>query len=194
MIERTLVLLKPDAVQRGMMGRIITRFEDACLKIIGMKMVYADEKLAGEHYADDEEWLIGVGNKTKSSYEKKGIVVKESAKEIGQRVRKQLMDFISMSPCLAICIEGHGAIEKIRLLVGPTAPLQAAPGTIRGDYSIDSYSLADSSNRPVQNLIHASDSPESAEREIKIWFTLKELHPYKRVDEDLIYRKGNTKL
>jgi nucleoside-diphosphate kinase len=193
MIERTLVLLKPDAVQRGICGEIIARFERTGLKIIGLKMVYADEALAGRHYADDEEWLISVGNKTKSSYEKKGLTVKESAKEIGQRIRRQLMDFISMSPCLALCLEGHGVVEKVRVIVGPTAPLQGAPGTIRGDYSLDSYALADSSGRPIQNLIHASDSVENAEREIKIWFAPKELHPYKRVDEDLIYRKVGKK-
>lgn len=189
MIQRTLVLLKPDAVQRGICGEIISRFEKACLKVIGLKMVYADEATAGEHYADDEEWLASVGEKTKESYEKKGMAVNETPKEIGQRIRKQLMDFISMSPCIAICLEGHGAVEKVRNIVGATAPLAALPGTIRGDYSIDSYQLADISGRPIQNLIHASDAKETAEREIRIWFREDELHPYKRVDESLIYRK-----
>ncbi len=189
MTEKTFVLLKPDSVQRAICGDIISRFERATLKIIALKMVYADEDIAGTHYANDEEWLKSVGTKTKSSYEAKGVEVKETELEIGQRIRKQLMNFISMSPCLAIVLEGHNAIEKVRALVGPTAPSAAGPGTIRGDYSIDSYQLADNSSRPIQNLIHASDSRESAEREIKIWFTEKELHPYKRVDEELIYRK-----
>ena len=189
MIERTLVLLKPDAVQRGICGELVSRFEKSTLKIIALKMVYADEKTAGTHYADHEEWLISVGTKTKSSYEKKGIEVSETEKEIGQRIRKQLMDFISMSPSMAMVLEGHNAIAKVRSIVGPTAPSGAPPGTIRGDYSIDSYSLADNSGRPIQNLIHASDAVETAKREIKIWFDENELHPYKRVDEDLIYRK-----
>tara|TARA_Y100000310_G_scaffold344538_1_gene457828 strand:- start:2492 stop:3070 length:579 start_codon:yes stop_codon:yes gene_type:complete len=189
MIERSLVLLKPDAVQRGISGEIISKFEKATLKIIGLKMVYADEDIAGTHYANDEEWLKSVGTKTKASYEKRGVEVTETELEIGQRIRRQLMHFISMSPCVAICIEGHNAIKKVRNIVGPTAPSDAQPGTIRGDFSIDSYSLADQSGRPIQNLIHASDSKESAEKEINIWFTEKEIHPYKRVDEELIYRK-----
>jgi len=190
MIERTLVLLKPDAVQRAIVGEILARFEKTGLKVIGMKMVHATKEIAGEHYADDEEWLENVGKKSIASYEKKGITVKESAKDIGLRIRQQLMDFISMSPAVAVCIEGHGAIEKVRAIVGATAPMNAMPGTIRGDYAFDSYGLADNLGRPLQNLIHASDAKEAAEREIKIWFKQEELHPYQRVDEALLYRKG----
>ncbi|HDD70600.1 MAG TPA: nucleoside-diphosphate kinase [Candidatus Woesearchaeota archaeon] len=189
MKERTLVLLKPDAVQRGLIGEIITRFEKAGFKIIGMKLVWADEKTAGKHYADDENWLKSVGEKAKKSYEKKGKSTEMTELEIGQKIRSQLMDFISMSPSVALCIEGHGAIEKVRTLVGATAPMNAAPGTIRGDLSFDSYDLADVSGRPIQNLIHASDSKESAEREIKIWFKDEEIHAFERIDEPLLYRK-----
>jgi nucleoside-diphosphate kinase len=188
MREKTLVLLKPDAVARGIVGEIITRFEKAGFKIIGMKLVNADRETAGKHYANDEAWLKSVGAKTKKSYAEKGIPLKESELEIGQRIRQQLIDFISMSPSVALCIEGHGAVEKIRIMCGSTAPVNASPGTIRGDYSFDSYQLADSSGRPLQNLIHASDSRESAEREISVWFRKEELHPYMRVDEALLYR------
>ena len=188
MKERTLVLLKPDAVQRGLAGEIISRFEKAGFKIIGMKLLHADKETAGKHYANDEEWLKSVGAKTKKSYESKGIAMKETELQIGQRIRQQLMDFISLSPSVAMCIEGHGAIEKIRLMCGATAPISAAPGTIRGDFSFDSYGLSDKSGRPIQNLIHASDSRESAEREIKIWFSDRELCPYERVEESLLYR------
>jgi len=190
MKERTLVILKPDAVQRALVGEIISRFERTGFKILGMKTVYASKDLAGQHYADDEEWLISVGEKTKKSYEKKGVTMKETAKEIGQRIRQQLMDFISMSPVVALVLEGHDVIEKIRTMTGGTAPNSAAPGTIRGDLSFDSYGLSDKSGRPIQNLIHASDSKESSEREIKLWFEEKELHAYERVDEALLYRKG----
>ena len=193
MKEKTLVLLKPDAVQRGLVGEIIARFEKAGFKIIGMKMVYADKELAGKHYADDEEWLKSVGAKTRKSYASKGTELKEGELEIGKRIRQQLMDFISMSPSVALCIEGHGVIEKIRIMCGSTAPMNASPGTIRGDYSFDSYELADVLGRPLQNLIHASDSKESAEREIYVWFDKKELHPYERVDEAFLYRKGKVK-
>jgi nucleoside-diphosphate kinase len=189
MMEKTLVLIKPDAVQRGLIGEIISRFEKAGLKIIGMKMVYADKEMAGKHYADDEAWLKSVGEKTLASYEKKGIKLNRTAIEHGRLVRQQLMDFISMSPIIALVIEGHNAIAHIRKIVGATAPSDAIPGTIRGDYSFDTYSLADNSNRPIQNLIHASGNKEDAEKEIPIWFKQDELYAWKRVDEDLMYRK-----
>lgn len=189
MIERTLVLLKPDAVQRALCGEILSRFERTGFKIIALKMCYSSKETAGTHYANDEEWLKSVGEKTKASYEKKGLKVDESPLEIGQRIRQQLMDFLMMAPVVAIVLEGHDVIGKVRTLVGATAPSGAIPGTIRGDFSFDSYGLADNSGRPIQNLIHASDSKESADREIKIWFNDDELHPYQRVDEALLYRK-----
>lgn len=189
MMEKTLVLLKPDAVQRALIGELIARFEKTGFKVIGMKMIWADETTAGIHYADDETWMQSLGEKTKAAYEKKGKPLTETAVEVGKRIRKLLMNFLSMSPCVAICIQGHGVITKVRTLVGATAPILAIPGTIRGDYSFDSYELSDASGRPLQNLIHASDSKESAEKEIKIWFKEEELHSYKRIDESLLYRK-----
>ena len=189
MIERTLVLLKPDAVQRALIGEILSKFERTGFKVIGLKMVSATKDVAGEHYADDEAWLTSVGEKSKKAAEKKGTKVSESPKEIGQRVRQQLIEFITMSPTVAIALEGHDVINKVRTIVGDTAPNKAAPGTIRGDLAFDSYGLADVSGRPIQNLIHASDSTESAKRELDIWFKKDELHPYQRVDEALLYRK-----
>jgi nucleoside-diphosphate kinase len=170
LLERTLVLIKPDGVQRALMGEIISRFERPGFKIIGMKMVWPDENLAGVHYADDEAWLKSVGEKTLASYAKKGMPMKDDALTIGRRVREQLMNFISMSPVVALCLEGHGVIDKVRKIVGDTNPAAAVPGTIRGDFSLDSYGLADQCGRTMQNLIHASDSPATAEKEITLWF------------------------
>jgi len=184
MIERTLVLLKPDAVQRALVGEIMSRFERTGFKIIALKMCYASKETAGDHYADDEAWLTGVGEKAKKAQGSD-----EEPLAIGQRIRQQLIEYLSMSPTVAIVLEGHDVIKKVRTVVGDTAPSNAAPGTIRGDYAFDSYGLADKSGRPIQNLIHASDSTESAERETNIWFNKDELHPYQRVDEALLYRK-----
>lgn len=189
MIERTLVLLKPDAVQRALVGEIIRRFEQTGFKVIGLKMCYATKEQAGEHYADDEEWLQSVGEKAKKAFEARGEKI-DDPKEAGRKVRNMLMDFITMSPTVAVVLEGHDVIGKVRTMVGDTAPNKASPGTIRGDFSFDSYGLADVSGRPIQNLIHASDSPESAKREMQVWFNDDELHPYARVDEALLYRKG----
>jgi len=188
-MERTLVLVKPDGVQRALVGEILSRFERPGFKIIGLKMVQPSTTQAGKHYADDETWLKSVGEKTKASYEKKGQRVNDDAMTIGRRIRQQLMDFIAMSPIVALVLEGHGVVDKVRIIVGATAPSAATPGTIRGDYALDSYGLADKSGRPIQNLIHASDSVENAKKEIAVWFKDAELHPYQRVDETLIYRK-----
>lgn len=189
-MERTLVLIKPDAVQRGIIGEIISRFERCGLKIIAMKMVYASKELAGEHYADDEEWLKSVGEKTLASYEKKGIKLNRTALEHGRLIRQQLMDFISMSPIVALIIEGHNAVAHVRKIVGATAPADAVPGTIRGDYSFETYLMADTLERPLQNLIHASGAVHEVEREIKVWFRPEEIHVWSRLEDALFYRKG----
>lgn len=189
MIERTLILLKPDAVQRAIVGEILARFERTGFKIVGMKLIHASQDLIGKHYANDTEWMKSLGEKTRKSYESKGIKVSEDVLTIGKRIRQQLMDFMTLAPTVAIVLEGHDAIAKIRLIVGGTAPNSAAPGTIRGDFAFDSYGLADSSGRPLQNLVHASDSKESAEREIAVWFKKEELYKYSRVDDALLYRK-----
>lgn len=188
-VEKTLVLLKPDAVQRGIVGEIITRFERSGLKIIGLKMVYATEELAGTHYPDDEEYLSTMGKKTLAAYEKKGIDLGRTPLEHGKIIRKQLMDFISSSPVVAIVMEGHNAVLQVRKLVGPTAPADAPAGTIRGDYSFETYEMADSLDRPLKNLIHASGAVEEATREISIWFTEAEVHSWKKLEDDLFYGK-----
>ena len=190
MIEKTLVLLKPDAVQRGLIGEIISRFERVGLKIIGLKLVYADEKIAGMHYANDEEWLLAVGNKALSSAKEKGFVEDRSAKQIGESVREMLISYLAMSPIIAMALEGHGAVKMVRKIVGETNPQKSLPGTIRGDYTTDSYELADFCKRPIQNLIHASESVSEATRELALWFKEEELHVWKRIDEELLYRKG----
>ncbi|MFT4311927.1 MAG: nucleoside-diphosphate kinase [Candidatus Woesearchaeota archaeon] len=190
MIEQTLILLKPDAVQRGLIGEIITRFERCGLKLVAMKMAYPDEKLAGDHYIADENWLETVGEKQRKNYKLKGMSIEQSNKELGLTVRKSLIDFLRLSPVVALVLEGHNAILHVRKLVGDTSPEQSAPGTIRGDYSFDTYQLADTSKRALQNLIHASSSQDDAKREIGLWFTNQEIHSWKRIDEELLYRQG----
>lgn len=159
-IERTLVLLKPDAVKRGIMGEVIARFEKAGMKIVAMKMKWADKNLAGDHYGED-------------------IVIRR-----GEKVRRFLIDFITTGPILAMVIEGVEAIENVRLMIGSTEPKAALPGTIRGDYSHVSYRHADETGKAVENIIHASSSREDAEKEIHIWFSEEEMCDYKTVYEE----------
>tara|TARA_Y100000310_G_scaffold311820_1_gene358495 strand:+ start:1206 stop:1775 length:570 start_codon:yes stop_codon:yes gene_type:complete len=181
-IEQTLVLLKPDAVQRSLAGKIISRFEDAGLKIVAMKMLQADNKLAQKHYPVDEEWSKAAFEKTKTSYEKQGKKLEyKSHLELGKDIQSWLINLLQESPVIAMVIEGPHAIELIRKMTGATEPSQAAPGTIRSDFaSVESYTVANVKKRAVRNLIHASDSPETAKKEIETWFNKDELHSYQK--------------
>ncbi len=192
MMEKTLVLVKPDGVQRGLVGEIIRRFEQCGLKIVAMKMVYADEAHAADHYEADEQWLEAVGKKQRAFYEKKGLKLDKENRELGLQVRDYLMSYLQMSPIVALVLEGHNAVDHVRKLCGATSPSDSMPGTIRGDLSFDTYLLADESKRPIQNLIHASGTVKEADREIRIWFTDDEIHAWKRIDEALLYRKGDA--
>lgn len=156
-IERTLVLIKPEGVQRHLVGKILTRFEDAGLKIVGMKQVWADEEFAKKHYTED------------------------IAKRRGEKVRNALLKYICEGPVIAICLEGINAIENVRKMVGGTEPKSAPPGTIRGDFAHVSYAHADEKNIPVKNLIHASSDEKDAKHEVALWFSDSELHTYKTV-------------
>ncbi len=181
-IEKSLVIIKPDGVSRSLVGDIITRFERTGFKIIGMKMIWADETLAKKHYKMDEEWATGVYEKAKKKYEedKKQFPYK-NAMEYGQMIQNYNSNFLREGPVVAMILEGPHAIELIRRMVGTTEPRQAAPGTIRGDLAmIESYELSNNNNRVLRNLIHASDSKESVEREIALWFKPAEIHSYKK--------------
>lgn len=188
-MERTLVVLKPDAVARGLSGEIISRFEKVGLKIVAMRLVTASDELVEKHYpADREELWVGIGNKTLENYKTLEMDPKKSlgtddAKEIGKMVRVWLMDYLKEGPVLAFVLEGPHAVDLVRKICGHTLPLLSAPGTIRGDYSFDSSYLANSNSRPIKNLMHASGNVEEANYEIPLWFTEKEFHSYERVEE-----------
>lgn len=175
MLQKTLVLIKPDAIERGLVGEIIGRMEKVGLKIEACQIVQADEKLASKHYPVTDEWLTKVGNNTISDCQKYNVDVKEAMgtdipEEIGKKVHNWNMEWILSDPILAIIFEGVHAIEVVRKLCGPTLPLLAPPGTIRGDFSSASALSENIENKPIRNLVHASGSEEDAKREIKLWF------------------------
>lgn len=157
-MQRTLVLLKPDAVQRGLMGRIIQRFEDAGIKIVGAKMTWIDENFGKKHYFD-------------------------VAERRGETVLKGLLEFMTKGPVMALCLEGINVVENVRKIVGSTEPKSAVPGTIRGDFAHQSYAHIDSKGGAVRNLIHASGNYKEAQYEVALWFTAEELHTYRTVHE-----------
>lgn len=185
--ERTLVLLKPDAVQRGLVGEIISRFERKGLKITAMKMVWPTRDQALKHYFWSDEEKTKTGNRTLEIYKAKGIELKKSPIELASDVQKRLVNFLTAGPIVAMVIESAHAIEHVRRIVGHGSPLNADVGTIRADYTIDSYILADEGERAARNLIHASSSIDEAERELKIWFKEDEIYDYDLAIETILY-------
>ncbi|MDR7415713.1 MAG: nucleoside-diphosphate kinase [Armatimonadota bacterium] len=190
--ERTLLIVKPDGVQRGLVGEILRRLERAGLKIVGLKMLRAPRSLLERHYPDREDFLRTIGTKTKEAFEAYGLDVRErmgteDLVEIGARVRGWLIEFMASGPVVAAVIEGVHAVSAVRKLVGKTLPIFAEPGTIRGDFSTDSPTLANLELRPVRNLVHASGTLEEAAYEIGLWFAEEEIHPYRRADEGALF-------
>lgn len=182
MEEKTLVILKPDAVQRGLVGEIISRFEKAGLKIVATKMVRPDEELAHRHYPTTRrEFIEGMGHKTLGSYKEGGLdpidhLGTDDPHKIGLMVQEWLADFLTSGPVIALVLEGKGAIKHVRELAGHTIPAIADKGTIRGDYSDDSPIKANAEKRAIYNLVHASGDPQEASFEIGLWFSQNELH------------------
>lgn len=188
--ERTLVLLKPDAVQRNLMGEIIGRFERVGLKIVAMKFMIPTKKQVYEHYVkylEDDREIIALGERSIEAKKKSGIKIKEEPKAAGQQIIDRLVRFLSSGPVLAMAIEGNQAIAIARKIVGSTEPLKSDMGTIRGDYTIDSYVLADNDNRSVRNLVHSSSNQSDAEMEIKIWFRKDEILAYNNARDRILY-------
>ncbi len=186
MLERTFVLIKPECVYRAMAGRVISRLEDAGLRIVALRMLAPDRRLAGLHYGYDRRWLINVGEKSIAAYRARGVPVVETAMQIGARVRKGLINALANKPVMAIVVEGNEAISAVRKMIGGTEPKCADPSSIRGSLSTDSYDAADAAKRPIRNLVHASEDRRSAEREIALWFGRSETLRYARADQQYI--------
>lgn len=188
--QRALIVVKPDAVQRGLIGKIIKRFEQVGLTIIGLKFVWAKEQEIKDHYPSTTAWFQKVGQRTLTNYKKKNLNAKkllgtDDPIEIGKLVKQWLVEFLSETPILCMILEGYEVIDVVRKLSGDTIPLAAAPGTIRGDFSHDNINLANSASRPLRNIIHASDNLDDAEKEIKVWFNKDEIFSYQRADEEI---------
>lgn len=190
--ERTFMLVKPDGVKRGLVGEVLGRLEKRGLKIIALKMVWPTAEHINEHYPSHDEWFNSVGARTSEFFQKKNINVKdhfntEEHKEIGRQVKGWLAEYLTASPVVAMIIEGMHAITTVRKLVGHTYPIEALPGTIRGDFSVDTPSAANIEKRVVKNIVHASGNEEEAAHEIEHWFSPEEIHDYKRAEEDIMF-------
>ena len=187
-IERTLILVKHDGVQRGLVGEVIKRFENKGLKIAALKMILPSQELAEKHYKVTPEAIEKTGGNTIKAYEAKGIEVKESKEEITKRVFGWLQKYLMEGPVVAIVFEGYHAIEIGRKIVGHAEPRQAELGTIRGDYAIESYALADKEERPLRNIMHASGNKEESDNEVPLWFSESEIFDYDKDDWKVIHK------
>lgn len=186
--EQTLVIVKPDGVQRGLIGEVIKRYETCGLKLVALKMLIPNKDTVLKHYSIDPEWATKTGNKTFNSYKAQGLPMPgNSPEEFAEGVRKNLMDFMSSGPVVAMVWQGMGAVAIVRKITGSTEPLSSAPGTIRGDYTIDSYTSSNADERAVRNIIHSSGSTDEAIKEIPIWFDENEILKFRLVSEEIIY-------
>jgi nucleoside-diphosphate kinase len=188
--ERTLVLIKPDGVKRHLIGEIIRRFEARGLKVVALQMTLPTREQISNHYPKNKEWITGLGNNTVKGYKEFEIQTTlledygtEDPYEIGLKVREWLVDFMTSGPIIKMVVEGLHSIKMVRKIVGQTVPAFAEPGTIRGDFSIDSPDLANMRKRAVRNLIHASGNKEEAEYEIAHWFNKEDIHSYNTIHD-----------
>ncbi|MCR4285952.1 MAG: nucleoside-diphosphate kinase [Candidatus Kaiserbacteria bacterium] len=185
--ERTFVILKPDTVQRSLIGEVIKRFERTGLKFTAMKMFVPAEAQLLVHYNKDDAWFLKKGNRIIEDLKSQGLPVEKDAMAYGREIIDTIVTYMTAAPVVAMILEGNQAVAVVTKLVGTTEPLTSDVGTIRGDYTVDSYTHSSYENRAVRNLIHCSESPAEAEREISIWFPESEIMNYTTAQERIMY-------
>lgn len=190
--EKTLVLVKPDGVKRGLIGEIIGRIERRGLKVVALKMIWATQEQLQDHFPKDEEWMGRLGDKGLKTFKEYNLdplklMGTDDRYEIGKMVKKSLFEYMTSGPVVAMVVQGLHAIDMVRKLAGHTLPVFAEMGTIRGDFSVDSPAVANVEKRAIRNIMHASENPDEAKNEINLWFALDEIHSYKRAEEDIMF-------
>lgn len=186
--ERTLVVVKPDGIQRNLIGEIIKRYEQSGLKLVGMKMIVLTEEFVETHYTLDPEWRVKTGVKTIESYKAKGKQPpSEDPLAITAVILKNLKKYMARGPVVAMVWQGIHAATIVKKITGGTEPLTSAMGTIRGDFTIDSYQVSDVDGRAVRNLVHCSGNAEEAAQEVPLWFKPEELFSYRLINEAMLY-------
>ena len=186
--ERTLVIIKPDGIQRSLIGVVIKRYEQVGLKLVAMKMMVPTKELVEKHYTLDPEWRRITGEKTIKGYKDKGLKPPtEDPLEITGILLGRLADYMTSGPVIAMVWQGAHAVAIVRKITGGTEPLTSGVGTIRGDFVLDSYQMSDGDGRAVRNVIHASGSVKEAQDEIAHWFKKGEVIDYKLVQEQILY-------
>jgi nucleoside-diphosphate kinase len=185
--ERTLVIIKPDGIQRSLIGEIISRIERTGLKIVGFQFVVPTRDQLIEHYHKDDTWFIPKGERIIEDRKAHNLPIEKEAREYGRDIIELIVKFMTAGPVLALVVQGNESVAIIKKIVGATEPVSSDVGTIRGDLTIDSYNHSSLQNRAVRNLIHCSESPAEAERELAVWFTPEEIINYRLVQEQILY-------
>lgn len=185
--ERSFVIIKPDGVQRGLVGEILSRFERTGLKLVALKMAVLDADRIWKHYDKDDEWFLKKGTKIAADRAAAGLSAEKEPIEYGRDIIRALEKYMTSGPVVIMVWEGNSAVAVVTKLVGDTSPATSDVGTIRGDLTIDSYEIASIDDRAVRNLIHCSDTPENAEKEIALWLTEDELTKYRLLNEAILY-------
>lgn len=180
-------MIKPDGVQRSLIGDIVRRFERVGLKMTHLSLRMLDETKVWEHYGKDDEWFLRKGQGIIDAKSAAGIPVEKDALAYGKDIIGTIVKFMTAGPVVMIVLQGNQAVAVTKKLVGSTEPSTSDVGTIRGDFTLDSYALSTVDDRAVRNLIHCSDSPEEAEREIKLWLKEDEVLKYRLVTEQTLY-------
>lgn len=185
--ERTFVILKPDTIQRSLMGEVVKRFERTGLKFTAMKMFVPEKSKLMAHYNKDEAWFLKKGTRIIEDLKAQGLPVEKDAMAYGKEIIDTIVTYMTAAPVIAMVLEGNQSVAVVTKLVGTTEPSTSDVGTIRGDYTVDSYGHSSYENRAVRNLIHCSESPAEAEREIAIWFAESEIMNYVTAQERIMY-------
>lgn len=185
--ERTLVILKPDAIQRSLVGEILRRIENTGLKFVAFKFLVPGEEALVKHYNKDEKWFLEKGTRILNDRTAHGLPIEKEAVEYGKDIIGAIVKFMTAGPVLAFVVQGNESVAVVKKIVGATEPKSSDVGTIRGDYTVDSYDHSSVQNRAVRNLVHCSESPEEAERELAVWFKPEEIIKYKTIQEQILY-------
>jgi nucleoside-diphosphate kinase len=186
--EKTFVVIKPDSIQRTLIGEIIQRFERSGLKLLALKFLVPTSDMIEKHYTINPEWLRKVGQKSIDGYLAKNLKPpSENPLDLGQKVLRRMIKYMTSGPVIAMVWQGAHAVGIVRKIIGGTEPLTSDMGTIRGDFVLDSYQIAEIDDRAVRNLVHASGSVHEAGQEIDVWFKPEEILNYHLIQDGILY-------
>lgn len=185
--ERTLVILKPDAVQRSLIGEIVKRIERTGLKFVAFKFGLATEDQLVRHYNKGDAWFLEKGTRILNDRTAHNLPIEKDAMAYGKEIIDSIVKFMTAGPTLTMVVQGNESVAIVKKIVGATEPKTSDVGTIRGDFTVDSYDHSSVQSRAVRNLVHCSESPEEAEREIAVWFKPEEILKYRLVQEQILY-------